>query len=101
MLERASAALDADWSIATIWPCAAANTARFLWRDYPLDRQSDKAVLSRFDVVGYERLRATLADGRGAILVGATWRSYRGGSLAASSRRPVPVAGAATEARVG
>ncbi len=69
-LQRASAALDADWSIETTWPALAANTARFLGRDYPLDRQSDEAVLSRFEVRGYERLRATLADGRGAILVG-------------------------------
>jgi phosphatidylinositol dimannoside acyltransferase len=69
-LERARAALDADWSIETTWPALAANTARFLARDYPLDRQSDQAVLDRFEVRGYERLCATLADGRGAILVG-------------------------------
>ena len=69
-LERASVALDADWSIETTWPALAANTARFLARDYPLDCQSDEDVLSRFDVRGYERLRATLSEGRGAILVG-------------------------------
>ena len=34
-IERASAALDADWSIETTWPALAANTARFLARDYP------------------------------------------------------------------
>ena len=69
-LERVKRALDADWSIEKTWPALAANTARFLARDYPLDRQTDEAVLRRFDVCGYERLSATLADGRGAILVG-------------------------------
>ena len=89
-LERASAALDADWSIETTWPALAANTARFLARDYPLDRQSDEAVLSRFDVRGYERLRATLSDGRGAILVG----SHLGAHIAGVHwlfRRGVPL----------
>ena len=42
----------------------------FLARDYPLDRQSDEAILARFDVRGYERLQASMAGGRGAILVG-------------------------------
>jgi lauroyl/myristoyl acyltransferase len=41
-----------------------------LARDYPLDRLPVEDVLSRFEVRGYERLRATLANGRGAILVG-------------------------------
>jgi lauroyl/myristoyl acyltransferase len=69
-IDRASRALDADWSIETLWPALASNTARFLARDYPLDRLSDEAVLRRFEVRGYERLRATLQAGRGAILVG-------------------------------
>jgi phosphatidylinositol dimannoside acyltransferase len=69
-LSRASAALDADWPIELALPALAANTARFLARDYPLDRLTDQAVFDRFDVRGHERLRATLADGRGAILVG-------------------------------
>jgi len=69
-LLRANAALDTDWSIETTWPALAANAARFLGRDYPLDCQPDQEVLSRFDVRGYDRLRATLADGRGSILVG-------------------------------
>jgi lauroyl/myristoyl acyltransferase len=89
-LERASAALDADWSIAATWPALAANTARFLARDYPLDRTPDEAVLIRFDVRGYERLRATMADGRGAILVG----SHLGAHIAGVHwlfRRGVPV----------
>lgn len=69
-LRRAGAALDADWSISAVWPALAANTARFLARDYPLDGQDDKAVLARFDVRGHDRLRAALDRGRGAILVG-------------------------------
>jgi phosphatidylinositol dimannoside acyltransferase len=89
-LARARIALDADWSIETTWPVLAANTARFLARDYPLDRQSDQAVLGRFEVSGYDRLRATLADGRGAILVG----SHLGGHIAAVHwlfRRGIPL----------
>jgi lauroyl/myristoyl acyltransferase len=69
-LSRARRALDADWSIESTLSALAANTARFLARDYPLDRLSDQAVLDRFDVRGHERLRTTLAEGRGAILVG-------------------------------
>jgi phosphatidylinositol dimannoside acyltransferase len=101
-LERASTALDADWSIKTTWPALAANTARFLARDYPLDRQSDEAVLSRFDVRGYERLRVTLAKGRGAILVGSHlgahiaglhWLFRRGVPLRLLVQRPRHVSG--------
>ncbi len=69
-LEHASVALDADWPIGETWPALAASTARFLARDYPLDRQSDQAVLERFDVRGQTRLDAVLSHGRGAILVG-------------------------------
>jgi len=89
-LSRASAALDADWSIETTWPALAANTARFLGRDYPLDCKPDQEVLSRFDVRGYDRLRATLADRRGSILVG----SHLGAHIAGVHwlfRRGVPL----------
>ncbi len=89
-LERASAALDADWSIETTWPELAANTARFLGRDYPLDCQSDEEILRRFDVRGYERLRAALDDRRGSILVG----SHLGAHIAGVHwlfRRGVPL----------
>ena len=89
-LVRANTALDADWSIETTWPELASNTARFLGRDYPLDRQADEVVLSRFDVRGYERLDATLSDGRGAILVG----SHLGAHIAGVHwlfRRGVPL----------
>jgi lauroyl/myristoyl acyltransferase len=89
-LVRARVALDADWSIETTWPALAANTARFLGRDYPLDCQSDQAILSRFEVRGYDRLRATLSDGRGSILVG----SHLGAHIAGVHwlfRRGVPL----------
>ncbi len=69
-LRRAGAALEADWPIEGVWPGLAANTARFLARDYPLDHQPDEAVLARFDVRGYERLRVAMERGRGAILLG-------------------------------
>ena len=104
-LERAGAALDADWSIETTWPALAANTARFLARDYPLDCQTDEAVLSRFDVRGYERLRATLAEGRGAILVGSHlgahiagvhWLFRRGVPLRLLVQRPRHVSASST-----
>jgi lauroyl/myristoyl acyltransferase len=89
-LRRAGAALEADWSLEAIWPALAANTARFLARDYPLDDQPDEAVLVRFDVRGYERLRAAMAGGRGAILVG----SHLGAHIAGVHwlyRRGVPL----------
>ena len=89
-LRRAGTALDADWPIASVWPDLAANTARFLARDYPLDCQSDEAVLSRFDVRGHERLRAAMERGRGAILVG----SHLGAHIAGVHwlyRRGVPL----------
>ncbi len=89
-LRRAGAALDADWSIGAIWPDLAANTARFLARDYPLDRQTDEAVLARFDVRGDERLRAAMERGHGAILVG----SHLGAHIAGVHwfyRRGVPL----------
>jgi lauroyl/myristoyl acyltransferase len=89
-LRRAGTALEADWSIRAIWPELAANTARFLARDYPLDRQSDEAVLARFDVRGYERLRAAMDRGHGAILVG----SHLGAHIAGVHwfyRRGVPL----------
>jgi lauroyl/myristoyl acyltransferase len=89
-LERARTAVDADWLIETTWPALAANTARFLARDYLLDRQTDQSVLGRFEVRGYERLSATLSEGRGAILVG----SHLGAHIAGVHwlfRRGVPL----------
>jgi phosphatidylinositol dimannoside acyltransferase len=89
-LKRASDALDADWPVEKTWPALAASAARFLARDYPLDGLSDQAVLDRFEVRGYDRLRATMADGRGAILVG----SHLGAHIAGVHwlfRRGVPL----------
>jgi lauroyl/myristoyl acyltransferase len=87
---RACCALEADWTIEATWPALAANTSRFLARDYPLDCLTDAEVLSRFDVRGYDRLRDNLADGRGAILVG----SHLGAHIAGVHwlfRRNVPL----------
>jgi lauroyl/myristoyl acyltransferase len=87
---RACYALDADWAIKATWPALASNTSRFLARDYPLDCLTDTEVLSRFDVRGYDRLHANLADGRGAILVG----SHLGAHIAGVHwlfRRNVPL----------
>jgi lauroyl/myristoyl acyltransferase len=101
-LRRAGAALEADWSIREIWPALAGNTARFLARDYPLDRQPDAAVLSQFDVRGYERLGVALERGRGAILVGSHlgahiagvhWLYRRGVPLRLLVQRPRHVSG--------
>jgi lauroyl/myristoyl acyltransferase len=89
-LRRAEAALEVDWPLKATWPALAANTARFLARDYPLDRQPDDAVLARFDVRGYPRLQAALEAGRGAILVG----SHLGAHIAGVHwlyRRGVPL----------
>jgi lauroyl/myristoyl acyltransferase len=89
-LKRASDALDADWPVEKTWPALAASAARFLARDYPLEGLSDTAVLDRFEVHGYDRLRAVMADGRGAILVG----SHLGAHIAALHwlfRRGVPL----------
>ena len=101
-LLRASAALDADWPIETTWSRLAANTARFLARDYPLDRQTDEAVLKRFDVRGFERLFTMLNEGHGAILVGSHlgahiaglhWLFRRGLPLRLLVQRPRHVSG--------
>ena len=71
-------------------------------RDYPLDGLSDQAVLDRFDVRGYDRLRATMADGRGAILVGSHlgahiagvhWLFRRGVPLRLLVQRPRHISG--------
>jgi lauroyl/myristoyl acyltransferase len=89
-LERARSALDADWSIDTTLPLLAANRARFLARDYPLDGLSVQSVLERFDVRNYHALRASMSEGRGAILVG----SHLGAHIAGIHwlyRRGIPV----------
>ena len=69
-LRHAQQALDLDGPIEPLWPELAANSARFLARDYALDVASDAAVFGRFRVQGEEHLRRALSLGRGAILVG-------------------------------
>jgi lauroyl/myristoyl acyltransferase len=101
-LQQASSALEVEWSVESTMPELVANTARYLARDYPLDRQADQAVLNRFEVRGYDRLRATLADGSGAILVGSHlgahiagvhWMYRRGLPLRLLVQRPRHVSG--------
>ena len=69
-LRHAQEVLDLDGPIEAQWPALAANSARFLARDYGLDVASDEAVFGRFRVHGEEHLRSALSLGRGAILVG-------------------------------
>src|SRR5262245_6180972 len=47
-LRRAQQALDLDGPIDPLWSGLAANTARFLARDYALDIPDDAATLARF-----------------------------------------------------
>ena len=89
-LARAGPASRADWAPERSAPALAANSVRFLARDYPLDdgrrRRGPRPVRRR----GLRALRAALAEGRGAILVGShLGRPHRGastGCIAAGSR---------------
>lgn len=68
----------------------AANAARFLARDYPLEGADDAEVYSRFAVNGFEHVASALDRGRGLILLGC----HLGGYLAAVhwlDRRGVPL----------
>jgi phosphatidylinositol dimannoside acyltransferase len=76
-LERVGAALGAGWDPEVVRSELAAGTYRFLARDYPLDGADDARVRDRFEVVGFEALRAALDRDRGAILVG----SHLGGHI--------------------
>jgi phosphatidylinositol dimannoside acyltransferase len=78
-LERVRSALGADWSPEVVRSELAAGTYRFLARDYPLDGADDARVRDRFEVHGFEALRAALDQKRGAILVG----SHLGGHITA------------------
>jgi lauroyl/myristoyl acyltransferase len=69
-LRHVQEALDLDGPIEPLWLVLAANSARFLARDYALDVASDTAVFGRFRVHGEDHLRCALSLGRGAILVG-------------------------------
>jgi lauroyl/myristoyl acyltransferase len=89
-LEGARGPLGAGWVPEALVPALAANALRFLARDYPLEGSSDDEVLGRFEVDGFESLRRTIEQGRGAILVG----SHMGGHIAALhwlERRGVPL----------
>ncbi|MBV8269802.1 MAG: hypothetical protein JO252_26055 [Planctomycetaceae bacterium] len=89
-LARARAGLRADGPSDALRPALAANAMRFLARDYPLDDAPDAEVLARFDVEGFEPLRAALERGRGVILLG----SHLGGYIATLHwlyRRGVPL----------
>ena len=69
-LRRASLALDAGWDVEAVRPALAGNVARFLARECLLDGADDADFFDRFDVSGFDQLAATLAEGRGLILVG-------------------------------
>ena len=76
-------------------------TRRGSSRDYPLDRQTDEAVLSRFDVRGYERLRRhAVRRPRRDLGRQPSGSAYRGCSLAVSPRPPASIAGPAAPARL-
>ena len=88
-LERASTALDADWSIETTWPALAANTARFLARDYPArppDRRSGPQPVRRSRLRTPSRHACLKAEARSWLA--ATWehtsREFTGCFAAAS-----------------
>jgi phosphatidylinositol dimannoside acyltransferase len=76
---RVRNALDLDEAIEDLWPDLAANTARFLARDYTLDGCSDATLFTRFEVLGYEHLERALAAGGGVILVGSHLGAYIAG----------------------
>ena len=78
-LERVRDALGADWDPEALRPELAAGTIRFLARDYPLDGAGEAAIRDRFEVEGFEALRAVLERKQGAILVG----SHLGSHIAA------------------
>lgn len=89
-LESGRSALRAGWEPEALRPALAANSLRFLARDYLLDARGDAEVLSRFDVDGDASLQSALGRGKGAILVG----SHLGGHIAALHwlyRRGVPL----------
>ena len=71
--------LDLDGPIEDLWSDLAANTARFLARDYTLDGCSDSSFFARFDVVGYEYLERAIEGGSGVILVGSHLGAYIAG----------------------
>lgn len=69
-LARARQDLNTDWHLDQALNALAANTFRFLARDYPLDRLGVGDLLARFDVAGYEHVEACLRAKQGLILLG-------------------------------
>ena len=72
-------ALDLDGPVEDRWTDLAASTARFLARDYTLERCSDVAFFERFEVTGLGDLERASAAGAGAILVGSHLGAYIAG----------------------
>lgn len=101
-LDRARDALGSGWNSAGLRGQLAANVARFQARDYLLDLPGDEQVLSRFDVDGYDSLRAVQEAGQGVILLGSHlgahlaglhWLYRRGVPLRVLVQRPWHVSG--------
>ena len=87
---RAREALGATWDARSVGAELAAAVPRFLARDYLLEGAAGPEFAARFDVHGLEHLRETMAQGRGAVLVG----SHLGGHMAALNwlyREDVPL----------
>jgi lauroyl/myristoyl acyltransferase len=78
-LARVQGALELDGPIEDLWLDLAANTTRFLARDYTLDGASDATFFERFEVVGYDHLEAAISAGGGVILVGSHLGAYIAG----------------------
>lgn len=78
-LTKVQGALDLDGPVENLWLDLAANTARFLARDYTLDGRSDATLFTRFEVVGCENLERAIAAGGGVILVGSHLGAYIAG----------------------
>jgi phosphatidylinositol dimannoside acyltransferase len=89
-IARARDALDDDWDVASVRRDLGANLARFQARDYLLDVADDNRALASFDVHGFEHLKSTLAQGRGAIVLGSHLGAYLAG-LHWILRRGVPL----------
>lgn len=89
-LTRARGALGAGWDPRDERTGLAAAVPRFLARDYPLEGTTPDQLAARFEVRGFEHVEATLARGRGVVLLG----SHLGGHMAGLHwlyRREVPL----------
>lgn len=89
-VRSASERVGAGWDLARVLPALEGNTLRFLARDCQLDGAPEADFFDRFDVSGFEHLKAALDEGRGVILVG----SHLGAHLSAAHwiyRRELPL----------